>query len=470
MYQLNEHEVEIIANDVKSAGINFSHLGYDLIDHLCCDTESRMTTGVSFHQAYNQVKDDFGIKGLQQIQINTLMLIDKNYRIMKNSMKTIGTIALALMAIGALFKLFHWPGGVYLLSVSFFFTSLVFYPTLLYVMYKEINKKTHTVLYLTALVGGVFFLVGVWFKLLHWPGAAWFLSLGMAIIGLILLPAILISRNKRTGISTGLLALGIVPVIAIIAGVLFKIQHWPGASSILVLGSLFLIVFFVPAYYFVEIRKSTNFRIDAIFGLIAITYLILLSSLLNLNMAHSSHSDPGALLNSNNQIATSLDKENDLLLSTCKDESMQELNEATDILCEKLDDLKIIIVKYNNEITQPEAQNKLRSKQVLAEPYSLVKFLQSEKTGIDYLSQTQKDIEAYIKTYHRITKNSSVKFNIDELFSLYEFSYENEPFKGFKFQAAFSALTHISFWQYQVQLAQNMQLIASINQTKTIEQ
>ncbi len=107
MYLLTDEQVTIVTKDVENEGINYSHLMIDLVDHVCCDVEERMNQGISFSQAYEQVKKEFGIKGLRHIQKDTLMLIDKNYRIMKNSMKTIGVISLALMAFGALFKIMH---------------------------------------------------------------------------------------------------------------------------------------------------------------------------------------------------------------------------------------------------------------------------------------------------------------------------------------------------------------------------
>ena len=463
MYQLSEHEVEIVAGDVKSAGINFSHLGYDLIDHLCCDIESRMTTGISFTQAYSQVKDDFGIKGLQQIQINTLMLIDKNYRIMKNSMKTIGVVSLVLMALGTIFKLLHLSGAVYLMIVSFFFTSLVFFPSILYLMYKEINKKQQAGLYVVAFLGGATFFVSILFKLFHWPGGSILITIGMLLIGLVLLPAILINRIKRSNMPPALILLGILPLIIIVIGLLCKLQHWPGAGILLSVGCMVLITLFVPAYYFIEIRKSENFRIDSIVGLIALSYFIIMSFLFHLNLTEKSFSDPEAQYRSYSYIVKTLDNENDKLLSNCDIESMQELNNATDVLCSKLDELIVTIVLINNDISEPEALAKLQSQHILSEPYDAVEFLRDENNEYKTINHLHNDIEAYIKNYKTITKNTSSDFRVDEFFSWYDFSPESHEFSSFRYETAFSALTQLSFWQYQVQLAQNMQLKKLVN-------
>jgi len=141
MYLLKINEIAEIEKDVENEGINFSHLKFELVDHICCEIESYMYKGISFSEAYEQVRMEFGIKGLRHIQQDTLMLIDKNYRIMKNSMKTIGVLALGLMAFGALFKIMHWPFSGIMLAISFTFIAVVFFPALLYVMYRDVNQK-----------------------------------------------------------------------------------------------------------------------------------------------------------------------------------------------------------------------------------------------------------------------------------------------------------------------------------------
>ncbi|HRW62659.1 MAG TPA: hypothetical protein P5132_04190, partial [Bacteroidales bacterium] len=84
-------QFQIVERDVQNEGITFSHLEYDLLDHVCCDIEDRMSGGLSFDDAYNSVKSDIGIQGLRRVQEETLLLINKKYRMMKKSMKTLGT-------------------------------------------------------------------------------------------------------------------------------------------------------------------------------------------------------------------------------------------------------------------------------------------------------------------------------------------------------------------------------------------
>ncbi len=282
MCLLSTEQITIVTKDVENEGINFSHLQLDLVDHVCCDIEMHMDQGISFKKSYEIVKKEFGIKGLRQIQQNTLMLIDKNYRIMKKSMKIIGVLALALMAFGALFKIMHWPVAGIMLAISFVFVAFVFFPTLLYVMYKEVNRKKQAVTYIIAFVGGILFMASVLFKIMHWPGANFLFLPGMAILAFVLIPLIIIQRIGNLKMNKTVFLIGLISLIIILCGMLFKMMHWPGAAFLLVIGGALLVLAFVPLFYITDVRKSENIRIDFLFGIIAISYFIVFSFLLSL--------------------------------------------------------------------------------------------------------------------------------------------------------------------------------------------
>lgn len=59
---LNVSQIDRIEKQVQLAGISFSHLPDDLIDHICCDVETRMDKGETFDQAFEKVKVEIGIE------------------------------------------------------------------------------------------------------------------------------------------------------------------------------------------------------------------------------------------------------------------------------------------------------------------------------------------------------------------------------------------------------------------------
>ena len=256
MYLLKVDDIAKVTKDVENEGINYSHLSTDLVDHICCEIESYMNHGISFTEAYEQVKTKFNIKGLRHIQQDTLMLIDKNYRIMKNSMKTIGVVALAIMAFSALFKIMHWPFAGPMLVLSFFLITCVFFPALLYVMYRDVNQKQQAFLYIVSFMSGLVFMSGVLFKIMHWPFAQLLFFPGLALITYILIPLIIVTRIKKLKVNKTVFVTGLISLMVLLTGLILKINHWPGAGVMLVAGAVFLIVVFLPMYYYLEVRKS----------------------------------------------------------------------------------------------------------------------------------------------------------------------------------------------------------------------
>ena len=63
MPELTLHHIEQISRDIRKQEIVFSHLLEDLIDHVCCDVEQEMQSGLNFTEAYQGVKQKMGYEG-----------------------------------------------------------------------------------------------------------------------------------------------------------------------------------------------------------------------------------------------------------------------------------------------------------------------------------------------------------------------------------------------------------------------
>ncbi len=287
MQSLTLNQIEKIAGDVTAEGITFSHLHDDLVDHICCMVEEGLNAGLSFDAAYSKVKALYKIKGLRKIQEDTLLLIDKKYRIMKKTMKTIGLVSLALITIGALFKIQHWPGAGILLTLGFFFLGAVFMPSALWVKKKEAKLKGPVCIYIVSVIGCLPFIFGFLFKIQHWPGAGILLTLGFSILAGILLPALLItklldkdSKHLRLTYIIGYFALS-----NYLMGSLFKIQHWPGAGIMLILGAVFLTAVFFPMYVAKVYKKAESVKASFLFLCIGMVFFNMFNLLLAINVS-----------------------------------------------------------------------------------------------------------------------------------------------------------------------------------------
>lgn len=194
MYELTIEQIKKVTEIVGDSEITYSHLPDDLIDHICCDIESEMSIGLSFNKAFERVKSKFGDPGLQKIQEDTILLIDQKYRFMKTTMKIFGNVSLALVGIGTISKIFHWPGASLALTLGFVLLGLVFYPATILASYRK-NGRKKLALHIVPIIGGIALILGILFKLQHWPYAAILMTLGWIIILIVFLPAWLINQS-----------------------------------------------------------------------------------------------------------------------------------------------------------------------------------------------------------------------------------------------------------------------------------
>ena len=169
MTELSLHQVERIKKDLIRDSISYSHLFHDLLDHICCDIEFEMDRGISFEDAYSNIKHWMGRNRCRKIQEETLLLTNNTYRFMKSIMKISGVISPALLALAALFKIQHWQGAGILMVLGFFLLCIFFLPSAIYALYKE-NKGKRFFLYLFGFLSFLPWIAGVLFKVQHWPG------------------------------------------------------------------------------------------------------------------------------------------------------------------------------------------------------------------------------------------------------------------------------------------------------------
>lgn len=105
MIQLSNREIEILSKEIEKQGLTYTELQKELLDHLCCDIEAKMEEGIEFLKACEEVKSRLDKNRMQEIQEETLLLINQKYRMMKKFMYILGTIAPSLLTVGAFFKL-----------------------------------------------------------------------------------------------------------------------------------------------------------------------------------------------------------------------------------------------------------------------------------------------------------------------------------------------------------------------------
>lgn len=90
---------------------------------------------------------------------------------------------------------------------------------------------------------GFFICTGTLFKLQHWPGAGPLLIVGFTLFSMVFIPTLFIHRiyENRSRLNFAVNLFALFSLSSTFIGVLFKVQHWPGAGAMLLVGSLFFL-------------------------------------------------------------------------------------------------------------------------------------------------------------------------------------------------------------------------------------
>ena len=130
-------------------------------------------------------------------------------------------------------------------------------------------------------------LAGVIFKINHWPGAGVLLSISIVLMVFLFFPIALVTSymQHKDKSQLHLYILAYLTIAFDSLGMLFKIMHWPGAGILLIIGLPLPFVLFLPFY--VRYHNKTKAKSDKnFFGLIFfMMYLAIISSLLAVDVS-----------------------------------------------------------------------------------------------------------------------------------------------------------------------------------------
>jgi len=222
-----DNNMDRIKADLVNRGLTYDRLLDDILDHICCMIEEQMVAGEDFESSYNHVFDTIGDKRLPEIQHQTLLLLNKNFQRMKNLTYLFGLSAALVAILGAFFKRMHWPGAGILITAGIVFVIFVFLPLYFVINYREQAEKKNPL---------------------------------YAIVGYLTLASLL-------------------------AGAIFKIQHWPGAGHIIEAGLVILIIGFIPLYVVNVFQRAGKRKLSLPYIVMLLIGIAIVSLLLNVNMS-----------------------------------------------------------------------------------------------------------------------------------------------------------------------------------------
>jgi serine phosphatase RsbU (regulator of sigma subunit) len=146
------------------------------------------------------------------------------------------------------------------------FTYLISCISLAMVYYHSIPTKRKKAIKIMTIISISVFVIGWTFKFLHWPGAAICILTSCVLFSFACLPLIIKSRyeNRKTLLTKAIVLLSLadlLSVLCILMGLLFKVLHWPGGNYLTITGTILLIMTFV--FWNLSFRKEVKLRLVA---------------------------------------------------------------------------------------------------------------------------------------------------------------------------------------------------------------
>ncbi len=142
-------------------------------------------------------------------------------------------------------------------------------------------------IYIYGLCTVLVIVLGTIFKINHLPGAGIMITIGLAALVLFFIPSALIN-NYKSGDNRQSLSLYIITWITcfvIFTAMLFKVQHWPFAGTMLTIALPFPYIVFLPVFLYVT-SKNKKFNIyNTVFVLFLLALNSVFSGLLALNVS-----------------------------------------------------------------------------------------------------------------------------------------------------------------------------------------
>lgn len=198
MVSVTDKQLDFILGDIVAHGIIIEDLQENLLDHICCIVENEMNTEDDFFKFYERILPRFFTDELREIQDETDKLLTfKEYYAMKNTLIKSGLISTVLTLLGVLFKIMHWPGASIMLVLGVAAFGLLFIPLLIVLKFKDEAKPVDKWVLSIGLGLGMITSIGVLFKVMHWPFANILILSSLSAFILIFVPTYFITKVRR---------------------------------------------------------------------------------------------------------------------------------------------------------------------------------------------------------------------------------------------------------------------------------
>ncbi len=195
---ISEEHLKTIRGAIIQSPISRMSMQDDLIDHLCCEVENRMSCGVDFEAAFAHALQRLAPNGLLELEKETYLLLNKTKITMKKLTYLSGASFSIFASVGILFKILHWLGANELLIFGFGGLLLVFTPLLLVTHHRQSSTSGFEARRnWIGMISLVLFSTGAILKVLHFVGANEALLLGTTLFSFGFLPMTFLKMYRQ---------------------------------------------------------------------------------------------------------------------------------------------------------------------------------------------------------------------------------------------------------------------------------
>jgi len=199
MYNISDSQVDFILDDIKKRGVELEDLQNNLLDHVCCIIENKMNQNHNFNEFYENTISKFYKTNLAEIEEETKNLLTfKNFYAMKRTMKITGIISTIFIILGVFLRLMHWPGSGLLLVVGLPLFGLIFMPLVIALKFKDDSQKKEKIIFSIGIAIGMIGLLGIGAKIMYWPLQYFLLRISFILFFTIFIPIYFINGFKQS--------------------------------------------------------------------------------------------------------------------------------------------------------------------------------------------------------------------------------------------------------------------------------
>lgn len=199
--KVTAEQVAIIKKQVEQSGIINEMLRDDVLDHLCCVVEIKLSRGKNFDQAIQEASHELAPGGLIEIQRETVFLLNSTKIIrMKKITYSIGLLSAMTFVLGWCFGMLHWLGARELSIAGFLGFIFIYVPLLAVDRYKSNIRwlLSDKLKFILGAISGLILAFAIAFKILHLPGADQLLLSGTGLFVFGFLPFLFFTMYKKS--------------------------------------------------------------------------------------------------------------------------------------------------------------------------------------------------------------------------------------------------------------------------------